>query len=168
MRVARDFPESSVYSMGPFEGDANTFIQQCEKEAITNAWRFITPLSASIAQHIRESPELFRYQVFPLVLLNQSSFFRIPSFKQMKCKQPSMSIQHVMCFPTHSLRLFICLRLFCYRSLMSSSFWIPLALRLFRSFTNRNPSASGVSLCIGLTIIPPCCSKTIRKHGKLC
>ena len=62
-KVAKEFPESSVFSIGPSERESDVFMELCDSEEITNAWRFISPLSSTIASHIAESPELFRYQV---------------------------------------------------------------------------------------------------------
>ena len=62
-KVAKEFPESSVFSVGPSEKESDVFMELCDSEEITNAWRFISPLSSTIASHIAESPELFRYQV---------------------------------------------------------------------------------------------------------
>lgn len=63
-RIAKEYSESSIYSVGSSEVEADEFLALCEQEKVTNAWRFITPLTNVTAKHIRSSPELFRYQVF--------------------------------------------------------------------------------------------------------
>ena len=62
-RIAKEFPESSIFSVGTSEKKADEFVDLCEEENIKNAWRFISPLSNKTALNIQKSPELFRYQV---------------------------------------------------------------------------------------------------------
>lgn len=64
LRIAKEHPEASIYSVGPSETAANDFIESVSEEGVTNAWRFISSYSKQIADHIHKSPELFRYQVW--------------------------------------------------------------------------------------------------------
>lgn len=71
-RIAKEFPESSIFSVGSSDSIASEFVDLCEEENIKNAWRFISPLTNKTALNIQNSPELFRYQVLLLSIASYS------------------------------------------------------------------------------------------------